>query len=252
MRKRLIVANWKMNMLKQTARDFSRKAVELMNEIGGGVDIVIAPPFPLLETVFGVINKTNIQLGAQNVFWKDAGAFTGEVSPLMLRDVGCKWVIIGHSERRSFLSETDRMVRDKVSVSLKYGLTPIVCVGESLEEREEAKTIRQIEGQIIGSLRDQELDDNLDLVVAYEPIWAIGTGKNATSSEIGYVHGIIRDLMFDIFGDLANRIRILYGGSVTTENISEILASKNVDGALVGGASLDVYNFAGIVRVAGE
>lgn len=252
MRKRLIVANWKMNMLKKTARDFSGEAVEMMNEIGEGVDIVIAPPFPLLETVFGVINKTNIQLGAQNVFWKDAGAFTGEISPIMLRDVGCKWVIIGHSERRSILSETDRMVRDKVSVSLKYGLTPIVCVGESLEEREGAKTIRQIEGQIIGSLRDQELDDNLDLVVAYEPIWAIGTGKNATSSEIGYVHGIIRDLMFDIFGDLAKRIRILYGGSVTTENISEILSSKNVDGALVGGASLDVYNFAGIVRVAGE
>lgn len=252
MRKRLIVANWKMNMLKKTARDFSGEAVEMMNAIGEGVDIVIAPPFPLLETVFGVINKTNIQLGAQNVFWKDAGAFTGEISPIMLRDVGCKWVIIGHSERRSILSETDRMVRDKVSVSLKYGLTPIVCVGESIEEREEGKTISRIEGQIIGSLRDQELDDNLDLVVAYEPIWAIGTGKNATSSEIGYVHGIIRDLMFDIFGDLAKRIRILYGGSVTTENISEILSSKNVDGALVGGASLDVYDFAGIVRVAGE
>lgn len=252
MRKRLIVANWKMNMLKKTASDFANRAVGLLNEIGERVDIVLAPPFTLLETVHDIIRNTRIQLGAQNVFWKESGAFTGEVSPDMLTDVGCKWVIIGHSERRNILSETDSMVRDKVGISLKYGLTPIVCVGESLEEREEGKTTRQIEVQILGSLKDQELNDNLDLVVAYEPIWAIGTGKNATPGEISYVHGIIRDLIFDIFGDSSNQIRILYGGSVTTENISGILSSENVDGVLVGGASLDVYNFGGIVRVAGE
>jgi triosephosphate isomerase (TIM) len=210
------------------------------------------PAYTSLDVVYGVIHRTDIQLGAQDVFWQDSGAFTGEVSPFMLKDVGSDWVLIGHSERRNMLNETDTMIREKIHASLKAGLKAILCVGETEDERAKGKTVKTVEGQLVSGLKNQVLGDISRLVIAYEPVWAIGTGRNATSGEIGYIHSVIRDLLKDILKRSADELRILYGGSVTHENIKEIISTENVDGALVGGASLDAYAFSNIVKVSGD
>lgn len=252
MRKRLIVANWKMNMLRKEAASLARRVVELLCHLESEVDVVLAPPYTSLDVVHQVVRETKIQLGAQNVFWEAFGAFTGEISPYMLTDIGCKWVIIGHSERRNILNETDSMVRKKVKISIDAGLIPIFCVGESVAERNEGSTVKVIESQIENGLKGLKLTDPETLVVAYEPVWAIGTGNNATPEEIERIHGIIREIMGRILSRIASSVRILYGGSVNPENIGEILATPNVDGALVGGASLQADSFARIVQLAGE
>lgn len=250
MRKRLIVGNWKMNMLRQEA---TKLALELSELIwSSGVDVVIAPPYTSLEAVYGVIRGTDISLGAQDVFWENSGAFTGEISPYMLIDSGCRWVIIGHSERRGMLGETDYMVHRKVRASLSSGLIPIVCVGETLEERERGKTMKVVESQIQNGLKDLSLYSSDKIAIAYEPVWAIGTGKNATPEKAEEVHGFIREMLNGTFGEVADEIRILYGGSVTPSNIKELLSSTDIDGALVGGASLKADSFAKIVQLAGE
>lgn len=250
MRKKLIVGNWKMNMLRSEAAELARKLSELINF--GNVDIVITPPYTSLEAVYGVVRGTNIYLGAQDVFWENSGAFTGEISPYMLIDAGCRWVIIGHSERRGILGETDDMVRKKVRATLGLGLIPIVCVGETLEEREKRKTMRVVQSQIENGLKDLSLDDSDKIVIAYEPVWAIGTGMTATPDEAEEVHRFIRDTLKDTFGKVADEVRILYGGSVTPANIKELLSPPDIDGALVGGVSLKADSFAKIVQLAGE
>lgn len=250
MRKKLIVGNWKMNMLRSEAAELARKLSELINF--GNVDIVITPPYTSLEAVYGVVRGTNIYLGAQDVFWENSGAFTGEISPYMLIDAGCRWVIIGHSERRGILGETDDMVRKKVRATLGLGLIPIVCVGETLEEREKRKTMRVVQSQIENGLKDLSLDDSDKIVIAYEPVWAIGTGMTATPDEAEEVHRFIRETLKDTFGKVADEVRILYGGSVTPANIKELLSPPDIDGALVGGVSLKADSFAKIVQLAGE
>lgn len=250
MRRRLIVGNWKMNTVRHEATELARRLSGLIRS--SNVDVVIAPPYTSLEAVYGVVRDTDIHLGAQDVFWETSGAFTGEISPYMLIDAGCRWVIIGHSERRGILGETDDMVRKKVRASLGSGLIPIVCVGETIEERERGKTIRVVESQIENGLKDLNLDDPDKIAIAYEPVWAIGTGKNATPEEAAEVHGFIRGVLKDTFGDVADGIRILYGGSVTPANIKGLLSPPDIDGALVGGASLKADFFAKIVQLAGE
>jgi triosephosphate isomerase len=191
-------------------------------------------------------------LAAQNVFWEDKGAFTGEVSPGMLADAGCAWVIIGHSERRRILGETDDMVRMKIGASLKAGLNVIVCVGETLEERERGQTIKAVDGQVQKALTGVDIGDPACLVVAYEPVWAIGTGHHATPDEAQLVQAEIREIAGNILGDAASLMRIIYGGSVNEENIGDLLAEPDIDGALVGGASLKAESMASIVETAGE
>ncbi len=251
MRKRLIVGNWKMNMLRKEASRLARRLTEVLKNLTN-IDIAIAPPYTSLEVVYRIVRGTNIHLAAQDVFWEESGAFTGEISPYMLMDSGCRWVIIGHSERRGVLGETDDMVRKKIKASIEAGLIPIVCVGETLEEREKGKTMKVVEGQIENGLKDSNLDSPNKIAVAYEPIWAIGTGKNATPEEADRLQGFIREIINSNFSKLGNEIRILYGGSVTPQNIKELLSSPNVDGALVGGASLKADSFSRIVQLAGE
>ncbi|MBI2487275.1 MAG: triose-phosphate isomerase [Deltaproteobacteria bacterium] len=252
MRKRLIVANWKMNMLRREAKELAERIINLLNDLRSSVDVVLAPPYTSLDVVYRVVRESKIQLGAQNVFWEAWGAVTGEISPYMLTDIGCKWAIIGHSERRNILRETDIMVQKKIKTSLDAGLTPVFCVGETIGEREKGKTINVIESQIEIGLKDVKLADSANLVIAYEPVWAIGTGNNATPKEIEHLHGVIREITGGILGQIASDIRVLYGGSVNPENIKEILATPNVDGALVGGASLRADSFGKIVQLAGE
>jgi triosephosphate isomerase len=252
MRKTLIAANWKMNMLRWEAEELTRSFLEHAPDAGVKTDVVIAPPYTVLDVVRGVLDGSQVELGAQNVFWEEKGAYTGEISPGMLKDAGCRWVIIGHSERRSVLGETDEMVKRKVSASLESGLQVILCVGESLEERERGKTIKTVTGQVEIALAEHKLEDQHHLVIAYEPVWAIGTGKNATPDEAEYVQGTIREITGNIFGDKAENIRIIYGGSVTGDNIKELLTEPNIDGALVGGASLKHDSLAKIVQIAGE
>ena len=252
MRKTIIGANWKMNMLRWEAEELARSFVESVPDLTAHTDVVLAPPFTVLDIVRGIIDGTPVMLGAQNVFWEDRGAYTGEISPGMLKDAGCEWVIIGHSERRSVLGETDEMVRKKIGASLGCGLKVVLCVGESLEERERGKTIKTVTGQVDIALADLELKDPNSLVIAYEPVWAIGTGKNATPDEAEYVQGTIREITGNIFGGAAESIRIVYGGSVTEENIKELLSEPNIDGALVGGSSLQIESLAKIVQIAGE
>jgi len=217
------------------------------------VDVVLCPAFCALSEVAEVLNETDIGLGGQDVHWFDEGAFTGEVSPAMLKDAGCQYVIIGHSERRQFFGETNETVNKKIKASLKHGLTPIICVGENLQEREANNTFKVIKNHIQGSLAEISAGDLAKTVIAYEPVWAIGTGKTATSDQAQEVHKYIRDLLKEMYGEeVASSLRIQYGGSVKPENIAELLGKPDVDGALVGGASLKVDSFSAIVIKASE
>ena len=208
------------------------------------VDIIIAPPFTSLSAAADEIRDTDIQLAAQDMFWEEKGAYTGEISPLMLLDAGCKHVIIGHSERRQYFSEEDVIINRKIRAAKKAGLGVIFCVGESLDEREAGKTFDVIKREVEMGLA--EIDPE-NLVVAYEPIWAIGTGKTATNEQAQEVHAYIRKLLGNLYGSKAEEIRILYGGSVTPDNVDSLMACKDVNGALVGGASLKPESFAIII-----
>lgn len=217
------------------------------------VDVVLCPPFIAIAEVAEVLNESNIGLGAQDMHWLDEGAFTGEVSALMLKDAGCQYVIIGHSERRQFFAETNETVNKKLKAALRHELTPIVCVGENLQEREANKTFKVIEGHIKNGLVDISSEQILKTVIAYEPVWAIGTGQTATAEQAQEAHKYIRDLLRKMYGDdTAESVRIQYGGSVKPENIAELIASPDVDGALVGGASLKIDSFTAIVTGASE
>jgi len=248
MRPPLIAGNWKMNGLVKDARELAQG---LVRELGkdAGPEVVVCPPFLALPAVREALDGAPIRLGAQDLHWEPKGAYTGEVSPPMLKDVGCTHVIIGHSERRHIMGETHEMVHRKVKAALAAGLTPIVCVGELLEERNMGVTREVIERQISKGLDGLSADDWAKLVVAYEPVWAIGTGKTATPRQASEVHHYVRKLAGQKGGPaVAENLRILYGGSVTPENVKELMAEEDIDGALVGGASLKVESFVKIVR----
>jgi triosephosphate isomerase len=237
-----------MNMTATQARELASKLVPLVASIKDR-DIVLGPPFTSLPAVAETIKGSNIGLSAQNLHWEDKGAFTGEVSAEMLLDLGCRYVIIGHSERRQFFGETDETVNRKAKQALKKGLLPILCVGETLAEREAGKLNDIIGRQVTGGLKDISADEMKKVVIAYEPVWAIGTGKTATPEQANEVHALIRQKVKALYSaDIAEGIRIQYGGSVTPENISTLMAMPDIDGALVGGASLKPESFAALVK----
>jgi triosephosphate isomerase len=247
-RKVIIAGNWKLN-------NNTKEALELVNGIKAissnisEVDIVVCPVFTVLSKVSDALKGTNIGLGAQDVYWKDSGAFTGEVSAPLLKDVGCQYVIIGHSERRQFFSETNETVNSKIKAALAQDLTPIVCVGENLQERESNKTFDVVADHVENSLKGFTASEISRMVIAYEPVWAIGTGKTATPGQAQEVHGFIRKLLEKMHGKtIAESVRIQYGGSVKADNIKELISQPDIDGALVGGASLKADSFVGIIK----
>ncbi len=250
MRKPFIAGNWKMNLLSQSSIDLVRGLMSSLpaNE---NVQVAVCPPAVYLQQLASVLKGSSIGLGAQNMSQHKEGAFTGEVSGSMLKDIGCSCVILGHSERRQFYGETDVLVNAKTIAALSYGLIPIVCVGEMLEQREAGTTAQVIDQQVRGSLSGLSAAQAAELVIAYEPVWAIGTGKTASPAQAEEVHAQIRQLLVELFGKpVADTIRIQYGGSVKADNAAELLGQPNIDGALVGGASLKADSFAAIVAAA--
>jgi len=244
----LIAGNWKMF---KTGIEAVETAAQLVKLVAGttDIDVMIAPPFTALAPVSDVVKGSCVSLGAQNLFWEAQGAFTGEISPAMLVSAGCKYVIIGHSERRQYFNETDETVNKRMQAAVNNDLIPVMCVGESEKERESKDTFSVLDKQVKKGLEGFSSDDLERLVIAYEPIWAIGTGKTATSHQAQEVHQFLRSVLEKNFGNmLAKSIRILYGGSVKSNNIAELMAMPDVDGALVGGASLDPETFSKIVQ----
>jgi triosephosphate isomerase len=247
MRRTLIAGNWKMFKTVHDAVAFVtdlRAAVKTIAD----VEIVVAPPFTAIHAAAAAARDSNIGVSSQDVYWEREGAFTGEISAAMVKEAGARYAIVGHSERRRLFGETDAIVNRKAAAALAAGLTPIVCVGETLEEREKNETLTVLDRQIKDGLDGFTAPQIPQIVIAYEPVWAIGTGRTATSAQAGEVHAHIRRRLRQWFGaDAADACRILYGGSVKPDNIRELIAEPDVDGALVGGASLDVRSFADIV-----
>lgn len=249
-RKPIIAGNWKMNKTSREARDLAEKLIPLVSSVDER-DIVLAPPFTALQAVADVIKNTRIAVGAQNLFWEEKGAYTGEISAEMLLDLGCKYVIIGHSERRQYFGETDETVNKRLKQALNKKLIPIVCVGETLQQRESGKTQDVIATQLSGGLKGITSEAMLGIVIAYEPVWAIGTGKTATPEQANEIHSFIRQRIKAAYGgSVADALRIQYGGSVTPENASALMGMPDIDGALVGGASLKPDTFAAIIKFA--
>ncbi len=244
MRTPIIAGNWKMYKTVSEAKDFAAQLKPLVADVHDRV-ILICPTFTNLQDVCDIVCDSNVKVGAQNLYWQDEGAFTGEISAPMLKSVGCTYVIIGHSERRQYFGETDETVNKKVGAALKHNLIPIVCVGESLAQREKNETFGVIETQIKNGLKGLTSDQWQQVVIAYEPVWAIGTGKTATPAQAQEVHAHIRKLLPK---EAAGGIRILYGGSVKPENIKELMGQPDIDGGLVGGASLKVDSFVKLVK----
>ncbi|MDA8227005.1 MAG: triose-phosphate isomerase [Desulfitobacterium hafniense] len=248
MRTPIIAGNWKMH---KTVAEAVTLVNELKPQVAGvnGVEVVVCPTFTALDAVAKAIEGTNIALGAQNMYWEEKGAFTGEISPVMLKEIGCKYVILGHSERRQFFGETDETVNKKVKAAFAHGLIPIMCVGELLEEREAGVTEKVVKTQTEGGLAGLSPDLVKQIVIAYEPVWAIGTGKTASSQDAQQVIAYIRQVVAGLYGpEVAAEVRIQYGGSVKADNSGELMAQPDIDGALVGGAALEAGSFGGIVR----
>ena len=243
MRKPFIAANWKMNKTIEETGAFISSFLPMVKNVTD-VDILIAPPFTSLSTASQLLTNTNVQLGAQNVYFEEKGAFTGEISVSMLKSAGCSCAIIGHSERRQYFKETDEIVNRKIRITRDNSMDVILCIGESLEQREQNKTFDVLDRQLSGSLLDLTLDG---ITIAYEPIWAIGTGKTATPEQANEAHAFIRDWLRK-HKDGADSTRIQYGGSVTPDNVETLMSQPEVDGALVGGASLKPESFAALVK----
>lgn len=249
----LIVGNWKMHKTIQETEEFCLGLKAEIDGIRSGqVEVAVAPPFTALAVAARLLKNSSISVSAQDVFWAESGAYTGEISPKMLRDVGCRYAIIGHSERRQLFHETDDSVNKKAAALITEKLIPIFCLGETLAERREGITFSIVERQTRQGLNGLAITDPQDLVIAYEPVWAIGTGQTATPQQAQEIQAFIRKLLQELFSpEMSRGLRILYGGSVKPENIAELMAMDDVDGALVGGASLDVKSFSAIVRGAG-
>lgn len=247
MRKKLIAGNWKMYKTVTEAMELVQGLKDKVKDVDD-VEVVVAPPFPSLTEVHKALQGSNIVLSAQNLFYEQEGAYTGEVSGEMLKASGCRYVIVGHSERREYFHETDDIINKKVHAGLNAGLSVIFCLGESLQEREKGKTFEVVDRQIRSGLAQCGEKEMADIVVAYEPIWAIGTGMTATTEQANEVHAYIRKLLSEIIHpETASRTRILYGGSVKPSNARELMTQEDIDGALVGGASLKVESFSEIV-----
>lgn len=268
MRTPVVAANWKMNKTIGEALAFVEAFLPMVEDTDN-CEIVLCPPFTALAAVGNRLKGTKVALGAQDLFWREQGAFTGEISPLMLVDVGCRFVIVGHSERRgrfgkpepeledpqlrSVFGETDASVNKKVHAAFKHGLIPIVCVGETLAEREQGRTDEIVSGQLQKALDGLTPEQVAQIVIAYEPVWAIGTGKVCDAPEANRVCGLIRSIIANLFGErVAQATRIQYGGSITPENIPDLAAQEHIDGGLVGGASLKPDSFAAIVKTVAE
>jgi len=249
-RRPLVVANWKMNKTVPESVDFVQEFLQFLGR-EPKAEVALSPSFTALVPVGDALEGSPVALAAQNMHWEDSGAFTGEISPIQLRDIGCRFVLIGHSERRQYFGESDGEVSRKISAALREGLVPILCIGETLGERDYGKTFEVIERQVCGGTEGVALESGSEIVLAYEPIWAIGTGKTATPEEAQEVHRFVRGLTASVSGaEVSEAIRILYGGSVNPENMTAIMEMADVDGVLVGGASLVPDSFAQIVRSA--
>jgi len=254
MKKSIVAANWKMNLIKSEA---SKLASDLLTEVSNlniyeKIELIIAPTFTSLQAVHNVIKNTQTELCAQNVFWMESGAYTGEISPGMLVDSGCKWVIIGHSERRYILNETDKMINKKVKLSLNCGLKLILCVGERKEDKELGNTLDVVDHQLTNALEDVDPFSIDNIVIAYEPVWAIGTGMHAKPEDAEDVHKNIKKIVAKLMDCNNEKVRVMYGGSVNTGNIKSLVSQPNIDGVLVGGASLDKDSFIEIIKLSGD
>ncbi len=248
--KPFLAGNWKMHKTIPEAVEMVKALKEESPQLTDA-ELVVIPPYTMLSEVKKVIEGSTIQLGAQNIFWEEKGAFTGEVSPPMLKDAGCQYVTIGHSERRQYFGETNETVNKKIKAALAHELTPIMCIGESLEEREKGNTMDKVETQINSGLEGLGKDEIRRIVIAYEPIWAIGTGVTATPSQAEEVHSFIRKKLTEKYGnEIASYAIILYGGSVKPANTYSMLKENNINGALVGGASLEADSFIQITKEA--
>ena len=252
MRKLIIAGNWKMN--KGSAKDASELAKGIVAEMGTvtAVDLVFCPPFTTLRAVVDAVKGSNITVGAQNMYHEESGAYTGEISPLDLIDCGCKYVIIGHSERRTIFKESNEFINKKVTFALSHNLIPIMCIGETEQERMDGKTEAVVENHLTGGLAGMSAEQVKKVVIAYEPVWAIGTGKTAKPEDAQAVHSFCRKWLAKTYDqETADAVRIQYGGSVKPDNSKDLMTQPDIDGALVGGASLKVDSFIGIVRNSG-
>jgi triosephosphate isomerase (TIM) len=250
-RKPIVAGNWKMNKTVGEALGLVRELRGLVSMVRDRVEVVLAPPFTALHPVHKALEDSNLLLAGQNAHWESAGAFTGEVSVGMLKEIGCRYVIVGHSERRQFFGETDETVNRRAHAVVREGLVPILCVGETLGERDGGRTLEVVSRQVRGALVGFSAAQVGHLVLAYEPVWAIGTGRTATSDQAQEVHAHIRELLVQTYDRAtADHVRIQYGGSVKADNAAELLGKPDVDGALVGGASLKASDFAAIVKAA--
>jgi len=246
-RRPLIAGNWKMHGTVREARDLAASVAAATVKVSDR-DVMIAPPYTALAAVKDVLAGTGVILAAQNVHWEEKGAFTGEISASMLKDVGCTMAIVGHSERRHVFGETDRMINRRLAGTMQLGLVPVLCIGETLEQREADQTMSVLEGQVHAGLAGIEVVDPAEIVIAYEPVWAIGTGKTASEAQAQEAHSFIRRLLAAICEkNIAAGIRILYGGSVKPENIDILMQQEDIDGALVGGAALKAESFERII-----
>ena len=246
MRKPIIAGNWKMHKTIAKALEFVNEVKDRVNN--DKVEAVICAPFTLLKDLKQATKGTNIKIGAQNMHFEEKGAFTGEISPLMLKELDMDYVVIGHSERRQYFNETDETVNKKVLKALEVGIDPILCVGETLEEREAGNTKDVCKVQVEKALENVSKEDLAKVVIAYEPVWAIGNGKTATSEDANDVIAYIREVVANLYGELANEVRIQYGGSVKPSNVAEIMNQSDIDGALVGGASLEANDYVELVN----
>ena len=251
MRRPLVAGNWKMYKTAEPAGELARAIAGLVQREYASVDVVLCPPFTSLQAVHEALAGTPIALGAQNMHWENEGAFTGEISPAMILTTGCTYVILGHSERRQYFAETDEQVNRKLKAALGAGLSPIVCVGETLQQREAGQIEAVVLGQVRGALQGLSESELLKIALAYEPVWAIGTGRTATPAQAEEVHSLIRASLHQQYGEgVAGALRIQYGGSVKPENAAELFTQKNIDGGLIGGAALKADSFAAIVKAA--
>jgi triosephosphate isomerase len=249
-RRPILAANWKMHKTAGEALAFAERFLPLVRD-AENVDVVLAPPFVALDRLGKALGGSGVALAAQNVHPEPKGAFTGEVAPGMLADLGCTYTIVGHSERRALFGESSKFVASKARALLEAGIRPIVCVGETLEEREAERTFEVVGGQLEGSLAEVPTERAEEVVIAYEPVWAIGTGRTATPEQAQEVHAFVRERLGKRFGKAAGRMRVQYGGSVKPDNVCDLMAQPDIDGGLVGGASLEPESFAKIVHFEG-
>ena len=251
MRRKVIAGNWKMHKDLSESQNLISKLINELRKEDVNCDIIICPPFTSLSEAAGLVKNTKVKLGAQNMHYEDKGAFTGEVSAAMLKSVGCEYVILGHSERRAIFSESDEMINKKIKKALGSGLRPIFCIGETLQQRESGTMNDVIKRQVTDGLQHVSTGEMEKIIIAYEPVWAIGTGVTATPQQAQEVHVYVRQLINNIFGDdTAEKLMIQYGGSVKPDNAAELLSQSDIDGALVGGACLEADSFLKIIKSA--